>query len=125
MSSGFALLFVLLLLALPPVRVRLQVALGQPIAIATIHQNPFLAGITVTVEGIVGDRVPLVGGQIVELQDGSGSLWVVSADTTRQPGESARIRGNVQVEAFDTDAIPAEVYLVERLPDIPSPLSIP
>jgi hypothetical protein len=124
-SCTLALLVLLLGLALPPVRLRLQVALGRPIAIAQIQQYPFLTGATVTVEGIVGDRVPLIGGQVMELQDDSGNVWVVSADTTRQSGESARIRGDVQVEDVGTDAITSEVYLIERLPNTVSPLLLP
>jgi len=123
-------LLLLLVLAVAPVRVRLQVALGMPIAIADLQQRAFLRGERVTVEGEVIDRAPLIGGQIMELQDSSGSVWVVSSDTTRQPGESARIRGDVQVEEFGTEAIPAEaipaeVYLIEYLPNQTSPLPLP
>jgi hypothetical protein len=114
-----------LLIFVPAWRLRLWVALGWPIAIDAVQQRAFLVGETVTVRGTVGDRVPLIGGQVIELEDASGRLWVVSADTTRAPGESATIRGDVQVEESPTAAFPATVYLVEHLPDATPPLLSP
>ncbi|MEM9213625.1 MAG: hypothetical protein AAGD25_04690 [Cyanobacteria bacterium P01_F01_bin.150] len=53
-----------------------------------IHQYPT----TVTVEGIVGDRVPLVNQYLYELEDASGTIWVQSAGDISNMAAQQRIQ---------------------------------
>ncbi|MGF1496469.1 MAG: hypothetical protein ACFB8W_06545, partial [Elainellaceae cyanobacterium] len=54
----------------------------------------------VRLRGVVGDRVPLLDGQIYQLTDHTGSIWVVTTDTTVTSGEELLILGRVQYEAM-------------------------
>lgn len=86
---------------------------GQLRSIKSVQtQRP--VGSTVYVRGTVGDRVPLVKGQVYELTDSTGSIWVVTNDVTTETGEALRVRGKVSYEAtpeFGNDS--GEVYLWE------------
>lgn len=89
-----------LTLALFPLRFLLWSQLGWPIAIRDVQTVKVLRDRSVSVEGRVGDRVPLIGTQVYQLQDATGNLWVVSSDTELKPGESVRIRGRVRFESI-------------------------
>lgn len=92
-------------LGLTPLRWRLAQVLGRPLPLQQIHQQHRLRGQTVTLRGTVGDRVPLVGGQVYELQDASESVWVVSSDTSLQTGEAVTIKGVVQFEPIPANLL--------------------
>ncbi len=71
-------------------------------------------GRTVIVRGTVGDRVPLIGAQVYQLQDRTGDIWVLSSDDTIQTGEQLKIRGRVEhqpISAVDGDQ--SQVYIQE------------
>lgn len=70
---------------------------------------------TVTVEGIVGDRIPLVGQYVYELTDGSGSIWVQAADAPPE-GSSLRleVKGELQrLPMTDLGANYGELFIQE------------
>ncbi|NEO34599.1 MAG: hypothetical protein F6K36_30265 [Symploca sp. SIO3C6] len=54
----------------------------------------------VMVEGIVRDRVPLIGQSVYELQDSSGTIWVLSSSPNEVPtiGVSVRVEGDVHYQ---------------------------
>ena len=56
-------------------------------------------GSTIYVQGTVGDRVPLINGQVYELQDATGGIWVVTNDPTIATGHELLIRGKLSYEA--------------------------
>jgi hypothetical protein len=43
------------------------------------------ADYTVRLRGTVGDRAPLLNGQVYQLQDGTGEIWVLTSDTRVHP----------------------------------------
>ncbi|NET49764.1 MAG: hypothetical protein F6K09_13815 [Merismopedia sp. SIO2A8] len=77
---------------------------------------------TVIVEGTVRDRVPLIGQSVYELQDSSGSVWVLSPNPNEVPtiGVSVRVEGDVHYqptpelsdESFKT---PEDSYYLKEL----------
>lgn len=75
-------------------------ALPFPLFVSRVEnlQNPASAGRTVYLRGQVGDRVPLLTGEVYQLQDETGTIWVVSNDTMLQQGEEVLIRGTVRYE---------------------------
>jgi uncharacterized protein YdeI (BOF family) len=61
---------------------------------------------TVYLKGRVGDRVPLVNGQVYQLQDDTGTIWVLTDnpirqnDPIRQSGEQISVKGRVHYESI-------------------------
>lgn len=53
---------------------------------------------TVTVQGVVGDRVPLVNQYVYELEDPSGSIWVQTSDVPPDVSaeQSIKVKGTLQ-----------------------------
>jgi len=75
-------------------------------------------GEKVYVQGTVGDRVPLVNGQVYELQDDTGTIWVVTNDVTITTGETLLIQGNLSYEAtpeFGSDAGERYIWEVKQI----------
>lgn len=69
---------------------------------------------TVQIKGTVIKQAPLLAGALYQLQDDSGTVWVLSAESA--PPESATISvvGTVQVEAIAVEGIDiSDVYLRE------------
>lgn len=62
-------------------------------SLQTLQQYPK----TVIVQGIVRDRVPLIGQSVYQVQDASGTIWVVSSSRTEAVaiGVSVRVEGDV------------------------------
>jgi hypothetical protein len=85
-------------------------------------QTKATVGTTLYVQGTVGDRVPLVNGQVYELEDSTGQIWVVSKDPTIATGDELLIQGTLSYLATPDYGIDAgERYLwetqqVERSP---------
>ncbi|MEB3357702.1 MAG: hypothetical protein VKK04_13320 [Synechococcales bacterium] len=68
----------------------------------------------VRLQGTVGDRVPLLNGQVYQLTDATGSIWVVTTDTTVTSGERLLIQGQVHYEAMaDLGSRWGEAYIEE------------
>jgi hypothetical protein len=64
------------------------------------QRDPVRNGAIVYVRGIVGDRVPLINQQVYQLQDGTGSIWVLTDDATLQPGDEVLLKGRVYFESI-------------------------
>ena len=97
-------------------------AINQPLPLKLIGrvrsveavQTRVNVGSTIYIQGTVGDRVPLVNGQVYELKDATGQIWVVSNDTTITTGEKLLIQGKLSYLATPDYGIDAgERYLWE------------
>ena len=73
-------------------------AAGNISRIADLQKAPRQS--TVFLQGKVGRQAPIVGGTIYELQDGTGSIWVVARQTTSKPGEEVSVRGILRYESI-------------------------
>ncbi len=72
-------------------------------------------GSTVFLRGTVGDRIPLLDSQLYELQDQTGSVWVLTSDRTLEPGETVFIQGTVrQSDISWNENQVEEVYIQEE-----------
>jgi len=107
-TAGLSLIAILI--ALSPARWWLWSRTGWPLSIRQVQQVQGLRGQSVVLRGRVGDRAPLIGGQVYQLQDATGSVWVVSPNTSQQAGEAVKIRGIVQFEPIPPEILgqPAE-----------------
>lgn len=88
---------------------------GQIRAIDTV-QTQVEVGSTVYVRGQVGDRIPLVDGQVYELEDNTGRIWVVTSDPSLSTGDELVIQGTLSYQAtpeFGADS--GERYLWETM----------
>jgi hypothetical protein len=86
--------------AASPLRFPLLSLLNRPSAIADIQAMPFWFRLPVCIEGIVGDRAPIVNGQLYQLKDSTGSIWIVSPDTGLQLGQAIKIKGTLQFQSI-------------------------
>jgi uncharacterized protein YdeI (BOF family) len=69
---------------------------------------------TVHLQGEVVQQVPLLNGRIYQLQDDSGSIWVVSTVTELMPGDQVVIQGIVRYESIPLGAQDfSELYIEE------------
>ena len=62
--------------------------------IATIKQSPQLNTI-VQIKGRVSNRAPLLGKSVYELQDPTGSIWVLTKDTIPNVGDEIVLKGKL------------------------------
>lgn len=70
---------------------------------------------TVVITGTVSRRVPLLEGWLYQMQDDTGSLWVLTQRSAPEVGENATVEGLVRYETIAVEAIDAsEVYLEEQ-----------
>jgi hypothetical protein len=70
---------------------------------------------TVRLQGKVGARAPLLQGQVYELQDQTGKVWVLSPMTNLKTGDSIMIQGRVRYEAIEIAGQNlGEVYIEEQ-----------
>ncbi len=98
-----------------PLRLPVLNALNIPSAIGDVQSAPFWFPLPVCVAGTVGDRAPIVGGQLYQLKDSSGSIWIVSSDTSLQPGQSVKMKGTLQFQSIVIDgAEQGEVYIEQQ-----------
>ncbi|GAB4464253.1 MAG: hypothetical protein OHK0037_18040 [Elainellaceae cyanobacterium] len=103
----------LALLLFTPLRFAVLSWLGIPASIRSVQQMPFLLSVPVRVSGVVGDRAPLVDALLYELQDNTGSIWVLSSNVTVQTGEQRTVRGRLMFESIIVDGDQqGEVYLL-------------
>lgn len=63
------------------------------------HRNWFNQ--IVYLQGTVGARAPLLKGQVYELQDQTGRIWVLSHMTQLKSGDRVLIKGRVRYQAID------------------------
>ncbi|MEO1619747.1 MAG: hypothetical protein AAFU53_01805 [Cyanobacteria bacterium J06632_3] len=70
---------------------------------------------TVAISGQVAQKVSMLDGWLYQVEDETGSLWVLSDRTAPTIGESATVEGIVRYEAIVVDEFDAgEVYLEEK-----------
>ncbi|MEM8503482.1 MAG: hypothetical protein AAF716_10060 [Cyanobacteria bacterium P01_D01_bin.1] len=98
---------------LPPVGLPSLRLPGQTTAIDSLSAER--AEEKVSVSGSVTKRVATLDGWLYQLQDATGSLWVVTNQSDPAVGEIATVSGTVKYEAIVVDEIDAgEVYLQEQ-----------
>lgn len=54
----------------------------------------------VTVKGTVGDRAPLLGGTVYELQDGTGKIWVLTKGQAPEKGQEIKVMGILRYKSI-------------------------
>lgn len=70
---------------------------------------------TVQLQGTVGDRVPLIGSEVYELKDSTGSIWVLTRDRSLNTGQKVKIRGEIQIEDITIEGqTTQEVYIKQQ-----------
>ncbi|MBF2003545.1 MAG: hypothetical protein IGS38_22835 [Synechococcales cyanobacterium M58_A2018_015] len=70
---------------------------------------------TVYLRGTVGDRVPLIGAQVYQLHDSTGSIWVLTTQPPLRSGDPISIRGRIRYEEIPlAGQILQEVYIEEQ-----------
>jgi uncharacterized protein YdeI (BOF family) len=78
-------------------------------AVTTIFAAPTIAikelptaaqNTTVYIKGVVGDRVPLLGGTAYQLQDVTGNVWVVSKTPAPATGQESTLKGIVRYKSI-------------------------
>ena len=70
---------------------------------------------TVSLQGTVGDRVPLIEAQVYQLQDSTGKIWVLTADRALESGDQVRIKGKIRwIEISTAGDPPPEVYIEQQ-----------
>ncbi len=70
---------------------------------------------TVYVQGNVGDRVQLLGSQVYEVEDSTGTIWVLTREPTPSQGDQVLIEAKVRHEDIFVNAQDfGEAYLVEE-----------
>ena len=73
------------------------------------------ADYTVRLKGKVGDRAPLFNGQVYQLQDSTGTIWVLTHDTSLQTGEQVSIRGQVRYQSIPLAGQEQGEFYIEEL----------
>jgi hypothetical protein len=77
---------------------------------------------TVKLQGIVGSLAPLIKGQVYELQDATGKIWVLSPNRRLKSGQRVLIQGQVRYEPIDqAGQTRTEVYIEEQQQLEPTP----
>lgn len=79
---------------------------------------------TVRVQGKVGDRIPLLGAQVYEIEDSTGTIWVLTKEPTPNAGDQVLVEAKVRHEDISINAQDfGEAYLIEekRLKTEPAP----
>jgi hypothetical protein len=70
---------------------------------------------TVYLRGQVNDRVPLINAQVYQLQDSTGTIWVLTDKATPKVGDRIYIKGQVQYEKIPIDGQDfGEAYIKEQ-----------
>lgn len=85
--------------------------------VQNVQENPQRNWFTATVylQGTVGDRAPLLDGQLYTLEDNTGSIWVLSPTKNLTSGKRILIKGQVRyqnIEIAGQDL--GEVYIEEQ-----------
>ncbi len=84
----------------PRTRLTLLDRLGVVLKVNEIQQASQLSGASVRLQGKVGDRIPLIGQQIYQLEDETGRVLVVTSSTALRSGDTVRIRGTLRFESI-------------------------
>lgn len=54
----------------------------------------------VTLKGTVGDRAPLLGGTVYELQDATGKIWVLTKGQAPEKGQEIVVKGTLRYQSI-------------------------
>lgn len=87
------------------------------VTVKSVQQQPQRNWLTETVKlrGQVGSLAPLLKGQVYELQDATGKIWVLSPSRQVTTGQQVLIRGRVRYEAIEVSGQDlGEVYIEEQ-----------
>lgn len=86
-------------------------------SVQDVRQNPHRHWFNsrVSLQGTVGDRAPLIGGQVYQLRDKTGEVWVLTQQQTPQSGDRIRVQGQVKFESVPIAGLElGEVYIQEE-----------
>jgi hypothetical protein len=72
---------------------------GEVTNISKIQEQQLL-NTTIFLKGKVGTHVPLLGGQVYELQDETGTVWVLTQEKPPNPGDKVVIKGQVRFQSI-------------------------
>jgi uncharacterized protein YdeI (BOF family) len=73
------------------------------------------SGAAVYLQGTVGDRVPLAGGSLYELEDSSGKIWVQTKGPAPDPGQTVALKGIVRYRSIPLNGQEqGEVYVEQE-----------
>jgi hypothetical protein len=70
---------------------------------------------TVRLRGTVGDRAPVLNGQVYQLQDSTGEIWVLTSDITLKTGDQVVVRGRVRYQSISLAGREQGEFYVEEL----------
>ncbi|MBD2022759.1 hypothetical protein H6F43_21485 [Leptolyngbya sp. FACHB-36] len=69
---------------------------------------------TVHLKGRVGNRVPIVGASVYELQDSTGSIWVLSTQSPPNSGDEVFIKGTLRSQRLQQNNQTQDSVYVEQ-----------
>jgi hypothetical protein len=76
-------------------------------------QQPKQASV-VYLQGLVGDRVPLLGSAAYQLKDQTGEVWVIAKNALPAPGERVSLKGEVKYMPIEMGKeVSQDLYVVE------------
>lgn len=81
-------------------------------------QSSSLRGTGVYLRGKIGNRVPLLGGTVYELQDQTGRIWVMAQQAVPGQGDEVTIRGNLRQQSIQVDGKQESVPYIEQLEQV-------
>lgn len=87
---------------------------GSVKPIQELQSDPDLNSL-VYLRGRVGDRIPLIEAQIYQLQDDTGSIWVLTTDPLIESGATVAVQGRVRFESIPLAGQElGEIYIEEQ-----------
>jgi hypothetical protein len=72
---------------------------GAVTSVRNLQQNQAV-GTTIHLRGKVGAHAPLLGGQVYELTDETGKIWVLTQEKPPNPGDEVVIKGQVRFKSI-------------------------
>jgi hypothetical protein len=89
-----------------------------------VQANPHRNWLTSTVrlQGTVGSQAPLIDARLYQLQDATGTIWVLSRKPPLQPGQQVLIQGQVRYQPIEIAGQDlGDVYIEEEQQLQPEP----
>ena len=93
-----------------------ETAIQQKVNVSAIEvvQQEQQTDSTVYVRGKVGKRAPFLGSQAYELQDTTGTIWIVTTEAVPPTGTEVLVKGQVRYQSISLAGQEAgEVYVEE------------
>lgn len=85
---------------------------AQTISIRDIQTQP--PGTSVALRGTAQTLAPLLGGTVYELQDGTGSVWVLTRQTPPTPGQEITVQGTLRRQALPYSGFETQSLYIEQ-----------